>query len=276
MKKLVLTAAVALIAAVTAFSQQKVNSNASAQANTKATASKNGNNVSSSLAAGTQIAGQLQSSLDAKNAKVGDQVVLKTTNAVKQNGQVVVQKGSKLIGHVTEVQQRAKGEATSKIGVLFDKLEQGGNSIPISAVITSITQAQASTAVGDDIMSSGSAASTTTGSTSTRSSSSSSGGLLGGVGNTVGGVVNTTTQTVGGVANTAGQTVGGVTSTAGQTLGSTTQAVGGTVRGLQISQSTDASASGGSTLSLTGGNLRLEKGATFNLSVNQSSSAKTN
>jgi hypothetical protein len=89
--------------------------------------------------------------------------------------------------------------------------------------------------------------------------------LLGGVTNTVGGVVNTTTQTVGGVTNTVGETVG-----------STTQTVGNTVRGIQISQSASANAEGSSTLSLTGGNLRLEKGTTLNLRLTQSASVGNN
>jgi hypothetical protein len=221
------------------------------------------------IQSGTQISGQLQSTLDTKNARVGDQVVLKATNAVKQNGQTVVEKGSRLIGHVTEVQQRAKNGAGSRVGVVFDRLQQGGNSVPISAVITSVFQAQSAAGASvsdDDMMAMGSTSTQTM--TSTRSS--------GGGGGLLGGVVNSTTQTVSGVTNTAGQTVNGVTNTAGQTVGSTTRSVGGTLRGLQISQSTDASASGGSVLSLSNGDLRLEKGTTVNLAVSGSASARSN
>ena len=262
-----------LTIAVTGVFAQKTSTNVATTASTRASAMKNGAAV---IQSGTQISGQLQSTLDTKNAKVGDQVVLKATNAVKQNGQTVVEKGSRLIGHVTEVQQRAKNGAGSRVGVVFDRLQQGGNSVPISAVITSVFQAQSAAGASvsdDDMMAMGSTSTQTM--TSTRSSGG-GGGLLGGVGNTVGGVVNSTTQTVGGVANTAGQTVNGVTNTAGQTVGSTTRSVGGTLRGLQISQSTDASASGGSVLSLSNGDLRLEKGTTVNLAVSGSVSARSN
>jgi len=148
-------------------------------------------------------------------------------------------------------------------------LQQGGNSVPISAVITSVFQAQSAAGASvsdDDMMAMGSTSTQTM--TSTRSS--------GGGGGLLGGVVNSTTQTVSGVTNTAGQTVNGVTNTAGQTVGSTTRSVGGTLRGLQISQSTDASASGGSVLSLSNGDLRLEKGTTVNLAVSGSASARSN
>ena len=260
MRRIVLGLGLVFVLSITGLAQ-KSSTRASGSATSNTSASKNGKNID--IASGTQITGQLQNSLDVQKAKVGDEVVLKTTSAVKQNGQVVIQKGSRLIGHVTEVQQRAKGQAASKVGVLFDTLAQGGNQIPISAVITSVTQARANSSVGDDISSDISGSSSTT--ASTRSSGGGGGGLLGGVGNTVGGVVNSTTQTVGGVTNTVGQTVG-----------NTTQTVGGTLRGIQISQSTDASASGGSTLSLNGGNLRLDKGTTFNLSLSESASVHNN
>ena len=270
MNRIILAIGLLTIAATGVFAQ-KSSTKAATTASTNASVVKNG---SAAIQSGTQISGQLQSTLDTKNAKVGDQVVLKTTNVVKQNGQTVVEKGSKLIGHVTEVQQRAKNVAGSRIGVVFDTLQQGGNSVPISAVITSVSQAQSAAAASvddDDMMAMGSTSTRTT--TSTRSSG---GGLLGGVGNTVGGVVNSTTQTVGGVANAAGQTVNGVTNTAGQTVGSTTRSVGGTLRGLQISQSADASASGGSVLSLSNGDLRLEKGTTVYVAVSGSASTRSN
>ena len=255
-----------LTIAVTGVFAQKTSTNVATTASTRASAMKNGAAV---IQSGTQISGQLQSTLDTKNARVGDEVVLKATNAVKQNGQTVVEKGSRLIGHVTEVQQRAKNGAGSRVGVVFDRLQQGGNSVPISAVITSVFQAQSAAGASvsdDDMMAMGSTSTQTM--TSTRSS--------GGGGGLLGGVVNSTTQTVSGVTNTAGQTVNGVTNTAGQTVGSTTRSVGGTRRGLQISQSTDASASGGSVLSLSNGDLRLEKGTTVNLAVSGSASARSN
>lgn len=246
---------------------QTTSTSGSGSAKNNTSIAKDGSAVS--IASGTQIAAELQKSLNVEKVKVGDEVVLKTTKAIKQNGQVVVAKGSKLIGRVTEVQQRAKGEAGSKISLLFDTLHQGDTSMPITASIMSVTNVAARTAVNDSVYADSTATSTTSARTT---SSQTSGGLLGGVGSTVGGVVNTTTSTVGGVAGAATNTVGGVTNTAGETLGTTTGAVGGTIRGLTISQSADASANGSSTLSLTGGNLKLDKGTTFNLALSESAS----
>lgn len=226
------------------------------------------------LSSTTQISGQLQNSLDVTKAKPGDQVILKTVRDVKDKGTVVVKKGSQLIGRVTEVQRKTKENATSRIGVIFDQLRTAkGNLMPITSSIISITQVQASL-MADDTSADLFASSSTSSSTSAgrTSSSGTGGGLLSGVSNTAGGVINTTTQTLG----TATRTVGNVADSA---VGTTTSSVGSAtsnIRGLSISQSTEASAGGGSTLSLSRGNLRLEKGATFNMNVRQSSSVKTN
>lgn len=262
MKKTVLAISSILVLSALAFGQQT------------------GQSKSVELSSTAQISAQLQSSLDVTKAKPGDQVVLKTVRDVKDKGAVVVQKGSQLIGRVTEVQQRNKENVMSRIGVVFDQLRTAnGNLVPITSRIISITQVQASLMADDtstDLFASSSSSSSTS---PGRTSSGGSGGLLGGVGSTAGGVVNTTTQTLG----TATRTVGNVADTAvGSTtsaLGSTTSTVGSAtsnIRGLSISQSADASASGGSTLSLSKGNLKLEKGATFYMNVSQSSSVKAN
>lgn len=206
------------------------------------------------LESGTSISAELQKTLDVNNTKVGDQVILRTTQSIKQNGQVVVPKGSNLIGRVTDVKRRTKDSAGSKIGMVFDRIQNKQLSLPLNATLVSITNAAAHAAVDDTLMGDVSGSSRT--STSTSRSSSGGGGLLGGVTNTVGGVVNTTTQTVGTVTNTAGQT-----------LGSTTQTVGRTLSGVQISSEASGSASSSTTLSSPNKNVRVEKGATFHLRV---------
>src|ERR1043166_294286 len=93
------------------------------------------------LQSGTQLAAQLQGALDARHTRVGDRVILKTTDAVKQDGHVIIPKGAQLIGRVTDVQQRTKDAAESHIGLLFDQIRSGSIEIPITASILSITQA---------------------------------------------------------------------------------------------------------------------------------------
>ena len=264
MKRLLLIV-LTLAVSTTVVVAQKTKTSGNASASNETSVSKQGREVN--LASNTALAAQLENSLDARRAKVGDTVVLKTTQALKQNGEVIVPKGAKLIGRVTEVQQRTKANGESRIGVAFDRLQKGALDMPITASIVSITQARSQTRAMDSSVESQTMSSSST--STTRSSGS--GGLLSGVGNTVGGAVNTTTSTVGNAAGTTtsavGSTVGATTSTAGNLTGS--------LKGLQITQSTSASAEGGSTLSLNTGNLRLESGVTFNLLVSSSTNAGT-
>lgn len=223
------------------------------------------------IAAGTRLAAQLQQTLDVRKARVGDEVMLKTTEAVKSNGRTVVRKGAKLFGRVTEVHARARGEAESRIGLVFDRLESGSLATPITATIAAVTQADARAQgrAGDDDFG------TVSGGGSGRAAAGGSaqgGGLLGGVGSTVGGVTSTAGGVAGGVVDTTTGAVGQTVGTAGSAAGG----LGRTVRGLRVTQSTGAEASGSSTLSLAGGDLRLEKNTTFHLVVGQSAGASNN
>src|SRR6267142_2486020 len=267
MKKIILGLSLTIATAGVALGQT-TSTRSRTVANNETSASKQGRQVN--LQSGTQLAAQLENSLDARRAKPGDRVVLKTVSAVKQNGETVVPKGARLIGHVTDVQQQTKATGESHIGILFDSLRTGSTETPITATIVSITRAQTQARANNDLLESGTMSSSSSRSSSPATSGQrgSGGGLLGGVGNTVGGVANTTTSTVG---NVAGTTTGAV----GSTVGATTNTAGnltGSLRGLQITQSSNASAEGGSTLSLNGRNLHLDSGTTFNLAVSNSTS----
>ena len=216
------------------------------------------------LDGGTTIEGQLQNTLDVKKAKVGDPVVLKTTKAVKENGQTIVPKGSKLLGRVTEVKQKTKSDNASRLGLLFDRLEGGGLTSQITASIISITNVSAARDISSsdsDLFGSASTSSRSSGTASSRGgllggSGIPAGGLIGGVGNTVGSTLNTGTAAVGNVANTASNAAGAATGS-----------VFNTVNGIQISQSAAGSAQSNTTLQAMGRNINLEKGTAFRLNI---------
>lgn len=85
------------------------------------------------------ITGELQDKLDSKSAKQGDSVVLKTREDVKIPDGTAIPKGSKLVGHVTEVQARGDGKENSQITLQFDRAEvKGGQSLPIESVLESV------------------------------------------------------------------------------------------------------------------------------------------
>jgi len=271
MKKIIPALSIAIVMAGLALGQDSTTRSRTTAGNETSVA-KQGRQVN--LQSGTQIAAQLEHSLDARNAKPGDRVVLKTVSAIKQNGETIVPKGARLIGHVTEVQQQSKSNAESRIGVLFDQLRTGSTETPITASIVSITQARTQARANNDLFESDTMSRSST-SSRTTTSAGGGGGLLG-VGNTVGGAVNTTTSTVGNVAGTTTNAVGSTVGATTSTVGSSTGNLSGSLRGLQITQSTSASAEGGSTLSLSGRNLHLDSGTTFNLAVSSSASAGNN
>src|SRR5262249_47144473 len=153
------------------------------------------------LQSGTMITGELQAALDAKTAKVGDPIVLKTSSAVSQNGKVVIPEGVKLLGHVTEVQS---GSA-SKIGFVFDKLQKGNQRMAVSAEVTSIKHGDGSVVTGG-------------------ANTADSGLPSGGAGTGGSGMINTVTNTAG-MVNPATGTLTGAVATGEKTVDTATKTV---------------------------------------------------
>jgi len=281
MNKLILAISLILICTLHSYSQTaQTRSRTSVSGETATSANSAAKTVN--IAAGTQLAAELQNTVDVRKAKVGDEVVLKTTKAIKSEGRTIVNKGARLIGRVTEVSQKQEANGESRVGILFDRLESGSLQVAIAARIVSVAKSQTNAsgdenaAAGIDASGSSSASARTTASGQRTSSSSGGvGGVVGGVTNAVGGVVGgasrATTDVLGGTAAAVGSTVNGSTSAAG----GATSAVGRPLGRIRISESADASASGGSVLSIRGENLRVQKGTTFTLVLTQATSAGT-
>lgn len=281
MKKALITFGLAAALGCTAFGQaQQETSNNSTQPqpakvrSVKADAKSSGKSNSSVatpvtetplLQTGTNLEAQLQSVIDVRKSAVGDEVILKTTKAIKQNGEVIVPKGSNLIGRITEVKRKTKDSSTSRVGMIFDRVQGRNLDAPVNFSIVSMFTTQAAATAGDLFASDLGA----TGSGSARGSarpSSGGGGLLGGVGSTVNSTLGSTTSTLG----SATQTVGSVASTATGTVRGTTGGLGNTLNGLQLSQSANGSASSSSTVSAQGKDVKIEKGTTFQMRVDGS------
>lgn len=267
MKRSILAFGLSLACAVIAHAQ-KTDARTSGDANNQTSAAMNQAGRSVNLESGTRLSGELQNTIDVRRAKVGDQVVLKTSQAIKSQGHTVVGKGARLLGHVTEVSQKTKGSGESRIGILFDRLERGSLELPISATISSITGARTTARGSNDDLFDMSSSSSARSSSSASSSSGGNAGLLGGT-------VNSTTSTVGNVVGSTTAAVGSAVDSTANVAGNTATGLGRSLRGIQISESSTTSAEGGAVLSLQGSNLRLEKGTTFNLLVTQSASAGT-
>src|SRR5580700_2231720 len=94
------------------------------------------------LPSGTAVNAELNSSVDSKKAKVGDKVEAHTTDDIKYAGKIVVPKGAKLEGHVTEATARSKGDSGSTLAIQFDKaIAKKGEEIPLNVAILAIAAA---------------------------------------------------------------------------------------------------------------------------------------
>lgn len=211
------------------------------------------------------------SNIDAHKAKEGDEVEARVTKNVKQHGKVVVRKGDKLVGHVTNVENNLNGKGGSSLGVTFDQLVQGNSTTQLHTVLTSMfaasgrEQAEESESVGTVPMPAPVAA---------PSGGGGGRGLLGAAGGAVGSTVG---STVGAAGSTLGRTGGGVGATTQNTLGANSNlGLATPVRQIHIGSSASAESSAGtnSTLSTRHGDLRLESGTRMQFRVAGDSSVQ--
>jgi hypothetical protein len=246
-------------------SVQADKSGAAASNNTSTSTSVKSGHDSASLSNGTAMNAALSQPVDARKNKPGDKVTARTTEATKSEGKVVIPKGSKLIGHVSECKQRGKEEKESALGIVFDKaILKNGQEIPLNVTIRAIAAAQsaATSSVGGDDLSTGGGAMS--------SARASGGGALGGVRSTAGaatGAVTNTAANAGGIAggavnstvNAAGAARGAVggLNTAGQ-LTSNSQGVFG-LEGLNLNTAASNSTQG-SLITSTSKNVHLDSG----------------
>lgn len=93
-----------------------------------------------SLAGGTVVNAMLNSSIDSKKAKVGEQITAHTTEAVKStDGRTILPNGTKLIGHVTEAEARSNGQPEAKLAIQFDKaVLKDKQEMPLNVVIQAV------------------------------------------------------------------------------------------------------------------------------------------
>jgi hypothetical protein len=87
----------------------------------------------------TSVTGELDGKLDTKSAKLGDRVVLKTTDKAQLPDGTILPRGSRLVGHVTEVQAHSSDRAIAQLGIAFDHAElKNGESIPVHSLIRTV------------------------------------------------------------------------------------------------------------------------------------------
>ncbi len=247
--------------------------NGSASGNGSGSASASTNSVASALGSGTNIQAELTKSLDAKKAKAGDEVTAKVTQDVRSNGQVVIHKGSRLIGHVTEAKARSKEDSESRLGLAFDRaVLKNGEQVALGAAVQALAPpaSAAASAVNSDSLGVGGGMPAGGGAARSGEGGGTLGGVAGGATSTVGSTVGAAGNTAGSVTNSTtgsvGSTVGGATGTAANgALNSTSHGVVG-MQGVNLSSATSGNATA-SVLSSTTQNVKLDSGTQMLLQV---------
>lgn len=135
--------------------QAQPSTSQSSQASSSSQGSANFNRPSADLRSGSKIDAQLESAVNAKTARPGDQVVARVTKNVKQHGKVVVRKGDRLIGHVTSVQSGASAKAGSTLGLAFSELQGRQGTSSLNAVLTSVFSTHNNASAQEEEMSMG-------------------------------------------------------------------------------------------------------------------------
>jgi hypothetical protein len=217
------------------------------------------------LISGTTINATLAKPVDSKKAKPGDEVVATTSQDVTANGKVVIRKGSKLIGHVTQAQARGEGNANSSLAILFDHaVLKDGRQVAVKSVVQALARpaTSGSSTMGGDV--DPLARGTASGNGAVRSG----GGLLGGVSSTAG-------VATGAVANSGVATAGATNSTLGS-IGNSGRELQGTLnssstgvigfRDLSLA-ATAANSTQGSVISSTGRSVHLDSGTQMLLRI---------
>jgi hypothetical protein len=234
----------------------------------------------------SQVPAELTTKLDSKTAKAGDAVEAKTTKTVKTAQGVVIPKGSKLLGTVTEAKAHQKGQSQSMLALTFDRVQlRNGQEMMLHSTIDNLSNSNALRASedADEMMSPGPiGGGGSAGGGLVGGGGLGGGGLVGGAVGGAGGALGRTGSELGSVGRSAGGEIGGAAHGAANGLGGAANGLNGSVRGaaqegtsgavhatslpgVMLSNSASGAASG--TLSETGRNIRLDSGTQMLLSV---------
>lgn len=223
-------------------------------------------NQSAPIAPGSVIPVQLTKTVDAKKAKVGDQVEAKVVQDMKSNsGELIVSKDTKVLGHVTEAQARTKDQKESQMGIAFDRtVTKDGHDMTLPMSIQAIIGPQTSNPNSANSENGGGA----TAATNAPSQSAPSNGNAGGSGRgaPMGGGG-------GAMPSQPSASVGGGESTGTPRGNNSAPAITGNTQGVvglpDLTLSSAAQGTNGSVITSDKKNVKLESGTMMLLRVNQ-------
>jgi hypothetical protein len=211
---------------------------------------------------------ELSKSIDSKKAKVGDEVTARVISDVRSGGAVAIPRGSKLLGKVTEANARGKGDATSSLGIVFDRaVLKNGTTLNLVSTIQAVIASPETQSMPLPEASSGGAG--------PEGSGGGSGSSAGAIGNTagsavgaVGRTVDSTTQSAAGDLNANARLGANAPVLTAQTTG----VVG--IKGLELNASSSSSTSG-SVFTTSSKSVKLDGGTRMLVNVSAASKAES-
>ncbi len=101
--------------------------------------------------AGTLIRVQLETQIDVKKARVGDQILAKTTDDLNSNPPGLATRGCRIVGHVVEVAPH-QGDSPSTLRIAFDKMILKNDSeMALPAMIQAVGFGDASLGTSEEV-----------------------------------------------------------------------------------------------------------------------------
>ena len=109
------------------------------------------NNTAPLVPAVSTLIGVLTSSLESRSATVGQEFTLKTISDVMVGGQLVIPRGSRVLGHVTEAVTKGKDQAQSELSLVIEKaVRPNGSEVPLQGIIAALAAPPQSNSLSDD------------------------------------------------------------------------------------------------------------------------------
>jgi hypothetical protein len=91
----------------------------------------------------TTVFAVLIKTMESRSASVGQELNLRTISDVVVNGEIVIPRESRLVGHVSEVATKGKEEPKSVLAIIIDKaIMANGGEIPLQAIIAAVAAPQ--------------------------------------------------------------------------------------------------------------------------------------
>jgi hypothetical protein len=119
------------------------------QLKTRPTSPPEGTNSYSNRLTGT-VRVTLEKRLEMKKLKLGDPVETKLQEDIKVDGEMVVAKKSRLVGHVAELMSRDRGDPITRLAIRFDRaVMKSGSEMPIYGVLAGVLVPQSNS--GDEL-----------------------------------------------------------------------------------------------------------------------------